>query len=549
MRRFFASIMFVFMIFSVTLSFTACSNEKVAKADEIVIYNWADYIYDFEDDFKDYYKEMTGKDIKVTYTTFDTNETMITKITKGDSKVDVICPSEYAIQKLMEMDYLIPLNYFSENVSDYIDTTKLNGYEHFSQNLDNNIIEKIDDGFGSITCTKDDGSTYSANMLEYMVPYMYGTLGILYNKEEFKRLGIYDKEIMNTANWGILFNDSGKRDEEGNVIPLSNELSGSILMKDSIRDSYAATIFYLMETGKLDNLTMEDGRKYTDLTASELINTVDDNIIELCKETLVEQKNELFGYEVDFGKDDLLKGNAMVDLAWSGDALYAVEESWNDDLNNGEGDYELGYYVPHTYGNIWFDGWVVPKSYNPKHETAVKLFINFLNTAKVAAANTLEIGYTSAVDNQVVLESEEARAILAEGYIVNAPEYLDQEVLDSFEGEYDFESWEEFEEYFFNDFGEMDDSNWRYPFEKIDDSENDYNRSINDLGMMRDFGDKNNDIVTMWNFARSVGVSALPIFMVVILVLGLAVGITYLIYFISHKRAMTVKLTNTKQNK
>ncbi|MBQ8424626.1 MAG: extracellular solute-binding protein [Clostridia bacterium] len=544
MKRIFASIMFVFMLFSITLSLSACSTENTAKADEIVIYNWADYIYDFEDDFKEYYKEVTGKNIKITYTTFDTNETMITKITKGDSKVDVICPSEYAIQKLMEMDYLVPLNYFSEDVSKYLDTSKLVGYEHYSQNLDNNIIEKIDAGFGNITCTKENGTSYSANMLDYMVPYMYGTLGILYNKEEFKRLGIFDKEIMNTANWGILFNDSGKRDKEGNIIPLSEELSGSILMKDSIRDSYAATLFYLMETGKLDNLTMEDGRQYTDLTASELINTVDDNIIELAKEALVEQKNELFGYEVDFGKDDLLIGNAMVDLAWSGDALYAVEESWNDDLNDGEGDYELGYYVPHTYGNIWFDGWVVPKTYNPKHETAVKLFINFLNTAEVSAANTLEIGYTSAVDNQVVLESEEARAILAEGYIVNAPEYLDQEVLDSFEGEYDFESWEEFEDYFFNSFGEMDDSNWRYPFEKIDDSENDYNRSINDLGMMRDFGDKNNDIVTMWNYARSVGVSALPIFAIVILVLGLAIAVIYLVYFISQKRAMSIKVSS-----
>ena len=66
MKKFIASIMFVFMLFTVTLSFTACSKENTAKADEIVIYNWADYIYDFEDDFKEYYKEMTGKNIKIT---------------------------------------------------------------------------------------------------------------------------------------------------------------------------------------------------------------------------------------------------------------------------------------------------------------------------------------------------------------------------------------------------------------------------------------------------------------------------------------------------
>ena len=102
----------------------------------------------------------------------------------------------------------------------------------------------------------------------------------------------------------------------------------------------------------------------------------------------------------------------MVDLAWSGDALYAVEESWNDELNNGEGDYELAYYVPHSNGNIWFDGWVVPQTYNKNHSIAIKLFINFLNTPKVAAANMIEIGYTSAVDYNSVLNDDEAKAIL-----------------------------------------------------------------------------------------------------------------------------------------
>lgn len=548
MKKILSIVLLVFMIANISLSFTACSTEQTAKADELIIYNSADYIYDYEDDFKEYYKSLTGRNIKLTYTTYDTNETMITKITKGDSKVDIICPSEYAIQKLMQMDYLIPINYFSNNTSDYINSSNLNGYIHNSDNIDSQIVDKIKTGFSNITCTKsEDGSTYSADMIDYMVPYMYGTLGILYNKEEFKKLGIYDKDILNTANWGILFNDSGKRDENGNIIPLSEGLTGTILMKDSIRDSYAATIFYLLQSGKFDDLTMEDGTKYTDLSANELINTVDVTIINLCKEALVAQKEELFGYEVDFGKDDLLKGTALVDLAWSGDALYAVEESWNDKLNNGEGDYELGYYVPNTYGNIWFDGWAIPKTYNPKHETAIKLFINFLNTPEASANNMVAIGYSSAVDSKAILNSNDACSILAEAYMVNAPEYLSSDIIESFNGEFEYASWEEFEDYFFHNFNEIDDSNWRYPFDIITDNEtNTYNRSIDDLGMMRDFGDKNNDIVTMWNYARSVGVSALPIFGVVVLILAIAVLIIYLIFYISQKKAMTIKLSNKK---
>ena len=555
MKRFFTMLTAIFMMIFCSISLTSCDG-KASSIDELVVYNWADYIYDYEDDFKDYYKSITGKDIKVTYVTFDTNETMITKITKGDSKVDVMCPSEYAIQKLMQMDYLVPLNYFSANVDDYIDTNRLmykDNYIHNSDNIDTNIYEKISESFSDIECTdKETGDTYSADMLDYMVPYMYGTLGILYNKEKFKELGIYDEEILNTANWGILFNDSGKGlDAEGNKIPLSEELTGSILLKDSIRDTYAATLFYLVESGRLDGMTNKDGKKYTELTANELINTVDDNIIELCKEVLVEQKYELFGYEVDFGKDDLLQGNAYIDLAWSGDALYAVEESWNDELNDGEGDYELSYYVPHTYGNIWFDGWVVPQTYNPKHELAIKLFINFLNSPYVAAQNLLEIGYTSVVSSEAIKNDADALSVLVEGYIVNAPEYYEfseEELLEVNDGEYDFESIDEFIDYFFenldsdgNNFDEIGSCNWRYPF-KISDDDFENKREIDHLGVMRDFEDKNKDVIVMWNYVRSAGVNAFPIFMITISAIAVVVLTIVLICYIGYRRKLYKKL-------
>ena len=82
MKRIFTCFLVLFMAFNITFTLTACSTQNTTKADEIVIYNWADYIYDYEEDFKEYYKQMTGKNIKVTYTTFDTNETLITKMVK-----------------------------------------------------------------------------------------------------------------------------------------------------------------------------------------------------------------------------------------------------------------------------------------------------------------------------------------------------------------------------------------------------------------------------------------------------------------------------------
>lgn len=571
MKKILAFILCVILLVSIA-AFASCDNDTV-QTDELVVYNWADYIYDYEDDFKKYYKEQTGNNISITYVTFDTNETMLTKITKGDANVDVICPSEYAIQKLLESDALVPLYYFDEQK--YTLGLDATDYQHNSDNIDERIVNKISEAFGSISV--GDGT---ANMVDYFVPYMYGTLGILYNKAEFRRLGIYDSEVMNKANWGILFNDDGS----GNV--LAEELTGSILMKDSIRDSYVATLFYLLESGQLDGKTYADqnsplyGRKYTDMPISELINAVDGQLVELCQQALVKQKQELFGYEVDFGKDDLLKGNAMVDLAWSGDAMYAVEESWNDELwyegmecpecgtqtvtdnvcpNCGKvvkGDYELAYYVPRSAGNIWFDGWVVPKTYNKDHLTAIKLFINFLNTPYVAAENMLEIGYSSAISGEAVRNDADARSTLSAAYYVYDPEYWDMidaegaiveqgQTLTKSDCEYS--SWEEFCEYFFDYRDEIDDSNWRYPFEV---SENEtYDRSINTLGVMRDFGANNKQVVTMWNYARSAGITALPLFLWTLLALAVVCGIVFLALFIKNQKAKRVIISKESADK
>ncbi|MCH5159540.1 MAG: extracellular solute-binding protein [Clostridiales bacterium] len=542
MKKFLSVVSYVLLLCFLLTAFAACVNNG-DTTDQLVVYNWADYIYDYEDDFKTYYKEVTGRDIDITYVTFDTNETMLTRLTQGDSNVDVVCPSEYAIQKLIESNMLVPLNYFDKEAYTASFGSAVTGYVHNSGNIEEGIIDKVSDAFGNLVIG-ETGETVS--MVNYFVPYMYGTLGILYNKYAFEELGIYDADIMNNANWGILFNDDGS----GNL--LSEGLTGNILMKDSIRDSYAATIFYMLESGKLDGLRNDDGVLYTDLSAGELINAVDDQLLEIVRDVLSEQKQQLFGYEVDFGKDDLLQGNAIVDLAWSGDALYAVEESWDDELGE-DGDYELAYYVPHSTGNIWFDGWVVPKTYNPTHLTAIKLFINFLNTPESAAENFMEIGYTPAIRPDVLQNSDEARSVLSEGYLVYDPEYWD--VVDESGNsltveECDYASWEEFVEYFFDGIDDIDGSNWRYPFLSAElNSSND--RNIDSLGVMRDFGSKNKAVITTWNYARSAGTTALPLLGWTVLAVAVAVGVLFLYILIKRllsQRVILPKDSNDEQS-
>ena len=533
------------MLLCVLALYAACEPIQ-ENVDELVVYNWADYIYDYEDDFKAYYKSLTGRDIKVTYVTFDTNETMLTKILNGDSIVDVMCPSEYAIQKLLEQDMLLEMNYFGE-AEDYIDTPSLNGYVHNSGNVDAQFVQKIDEVFGSVQVNGADGAK-TVKMSDYFVPYMYGTLGILYNKVYFEELGIYDRETLNKANWGILFNDDGS----GNM--LSDGLTGRIYMKDSIRDSYAATVFYMLERGMLDGLTVTDknsanyGKLYTELSMGDMINTVDDQLIELCGNVLKTQKDQLYGYEVDFGKNELIQGIAYVDLAWSGDALYAVEESWDDDYidpmleyDEGEsGGYTLGYYVPHDSGNIWFDGWVIPKTCPDSHLQAAKIFINFLNELYVAANNMMEIGYTAAVDGEKVKNDAECREILAQGYYVYGEDWeiTDEDGNVLSQEECDYASWQEFEDYFFNNFDPIDDSNWRYPFEIM--AGNEYNRGIEELGVMRDFGANNYKVSTMWEDVRSTGITAWALLGWTVLAAAVIVGVTALVVWLQRRSKMRV---------
>ena len=482
----------------------------------------------------------------MTYVTFDTNETMLTKILNGDSIVDVMCPSEYAIQKLLEQDMLLEMNYFGE-AEDYIDTSSLNGYVHNSGNVDAQFVQKIDEVFGSVQVNGADGAK-TVKMSDYFVPYMYGTLVILYNKVYFEELGIYDRETLNKANGGILFNDDGS----GNM--LSDGLTGRIYMKDSIRDSYAATVFYMLERGMLDGLTVTDknsanyGKLYTELSMGDMINTVDDQLIELCGDVLKTQKDQLYGYEVDFGKNELIQGIAYVDLAWSGDALYAVEESWDDDYidpmleyDEGEsGGYTLGYYVPHDSGNIWFDGWVIPKTCPDSHLQAAKIFINFLNELYVAANNMMEIGYTAAVDGEKVKNDAECREILAQGYYVYGEDWeiTDEDGNVLSQEDCDYASWQEFEDYFFNNFDPIDDSNWRYPFEIM--AGNEYNRGIEELGVMRDFGANNYKVSTMWEDVRSTGITAWALLGWTVLAAAVIVGVTALVVWLQRRSKMRV---------
>ncbi|MGN0782717.1 MAG: extracellular solute-binding protein [Christensenellales bacterium] len=382
--------------------FAACGGKY---DEEITVYNWDDYIYsqrDLQNDFNEYYKAKTGKTIKVNYSTFDTNETMLAKVMNGDAVVDVIAPSEYAIEKLLQNDLL-----------EKIDKSKVSTMS----NVNESIYEVVRSVFG--TFTTNGGET--VDITEYFVPYMWGTLGILYNADVVTQADL-DK------GWGLLWNENG-----------NEALNGKIFMKDSIRDSYCAAVMYLKEYDMLPDA-------HKNKSVQELMNTNDDAMLAAVEQLLTRQKTVLKGYEVDFGKQEMISEKGLVDLAWSGDALYAIEEA--EATSSAP---RLDYFVPDVGGNVWFDGWVVPK--NAKNKEAANYFIAFLNEPEIAMSNMLEIGYTSAVDKTVLQSNQAALALLAEA-------------------EYDVDE-------FFADAR-------RYP------------EITENLGVMKDFGARNDVVVAMW---------------------------------------------------
>ena len=142
------------------LALTGCYNSGEPRERVLKIYNWADYIGEgVLEDFQAYYKEQTGENIRIVYQTFDINEIMLTKIEKGHEDFDVVCPSEYIIERMLKKDLLLPIATVLPHSPDYMN------------DVSPYIREQIDK-------LSQPGRVAS----HYAVCYMWGTAGILCKK-------------------------------------------------------------------------------------------------------------------------------------------------------------------------------------------------------------------------------------------------------------------------------------------------------------------------------------------------------------------------------
>lgn len=274
----------------------------------INVYNWGEYM-DLEDfDVNEAFYEETG--IKVNYKTFDSNESMYTLISSGAAEYDVVIPSDYMVGKMIDEGLLAKLNF--DNIPNY---------------------QYIDPLYRNLE--------YDPNN-EYSVPYLWGTVGIFYNKK------YVDEADLREQGWGILWNEKYK---------------DKIYMFDNPRDSFAIA----------ENLL------------GYSMNTTDTAELEAAYEKLAEQKPLVQGYYMDQIFQKMINEEGWLAPYYAGDgAIMMYGEDGNENI---------GFYIPDSGTNFFVDAMCVLAT--SQHKTEAEQYINFLCSTAASKANAEYVGYST----------------------------------------------------------------------------------------------------------------------------------------------------------
>lgn len=575
------------------LGATSCSSKSSdSSAHTIRILNLEDYIYindpesgyeeeDLVDQFEEYANELFGyDDVHVVYDTSDTNESEYNDLLTGRINYDLVCTSDYMLQKFVREDLVVPL-----------DKDALENYNKYASKT---IKQRLDE----ISIQKGDETVY---LEDYAVGYMWGTLGLLINPE-FNDLD-FDTTISDAQSWDILWNEDYKN---------------TASIKNSMRDTYAVALMHgyneELEALKLKYQEDEDAEAYN-AELSRIFNLTDEDTRKMVRDQLNELMGNIFGMEVDSGKQDIVTGKIGLNLAWSGDAVYSMDQAEDPELVSDP--FELYYAVPENGSNIWFDGWAIPKNDKRSEETydLAMAFLDFLSDPEIAAKNMDYTGYTSFIGGDSILELVREWYDVRE-YLVYVEEedwasiyYIDPETDEEVEVEYgdchfeedndplydDVELYyyigedqhdlknEDGEQAYYNDWLLLDDyeevdltyffkgttteyaeedmvfySDCYLPFENEDGSQNisvgrqffvqyPNEETILRCAVMADYGDENIKIVKLWEDFKS---NPLPVWAVVVIIVEVALvaaAVTY--YFLSKYLKKQLRLRRKEEQK
>lgn len=318
---------------------------------EINVLNWGEYIADGTDGTEDIltrFEEEYG--IQINYKVCPDNETLYTYLQQGDS-YDVIIPSDYMLSRLIEEDMLEKLDF--SNIPNFSD-------------VEDNFINPPYDPTN-----------------EYSVPYMWGTVGIIYNTTMVQEP---------VTSWSILFDEA---------------YADQILMINNPRDAIGVALKYL-------------GYSY---------NTTDQAQITEAVELLIKQKPIVQSYVMDEIFDKLESGEAAIGVYYAGDYLTMLE-------NNPD----LAFCVPSEGSNYFVDAMCIPKGAANK-ENAEK-FINYMCSTEVGLANCDAIGYSTPLSSVLEALDDDVRgnpvAYPSDEVLASCEQFLNlpQETLEFYNSEW-----------------------------------------------------------------------------------------------------------------
>lgn len=329
------------------------------------------------DDFTEWFNSQNfGYEIKVEYSTFGTNEDLYNRLKLGDA-YDLVCPSDYLIMKLIAEGAVEPYS------DDFLDAEDESNY--YTRNVSPYIAGVF----------SDNGWT------QYAACYMWGTVGIMYNPET-----IEDVEDIN--NFDIL---------------LDKDYYKQVTVKDNVRDAYFAALSILNKDTLLKgNITAEE--------RTALLNATDEETVAAAEDILKRIKENVYSFETDSGKADMITGKVAANTQWSGDSVYIMDEAESDETNPTE----LWYSVPEECTNLWFDGWVMLKDgigSDERRKQAAEAFVNFLSRPDNAVRNMYYIGYTSAIASDTMFDYFDWYYGLS--LDPEDEEYFDEEITEVFE--------------------------------------------------------------------------------------------------------------------
>ena len=324
------------LVLSMVLTLGCFAGVASAKGDKVTlyVYNWGQYIAEGDDDSIDVIAafEEAYPNIKVKYSTYDSNESMYAKLSGGGITVDVIIPSDYMIGRMRQEGMLQELNY---------------------DNIPN--AQYIDPSFRGMAYDPED---------KYSVPYTWGTVGIIYNTKYVDEADV--------TGWELLWNE---------------KYADKILMFDNSRDAFGIAEYLLGYD----------------------VNTTDEAELKACADKLAEQKPVVQQYVMDQIFDAMENEEAWIAPYYAGDYLTMVEE--NEDL---------AFYRPAHQGyNVFIDAMCIPTCAQEKE--AAELFINFMCSPEISAANLDFIGYS--------VPASESKQYMDEEVVNDPVSYPDAEEL------------------------------------------------------------------------------------------------------------------------